>query len=435
MEMMTKVRLFLASPGDLAEERKLVHRVVERLNSNLSSSTHLTLEVVDWATSISPGMGQPQKVIFDQIDIKSWDVFMGLLWLRFGSATGGSSSEDGKEFGSGTEEEFKLAYSMWKETGRPQIFIYRCTRVANPLALDAGQFVKVQRFFEEFSESGKHPGLVQQFDSVDSFEKRLEADLIRLILNVSKAAGQGAEASLRILVDSESIVIPRSLGYTGFFTPETNQIRNERKRQSLRSEKVRVRLLAHVGFSYLAPVGGRFRDEVISLLEDGGEFHAVILNPWTMGGLLIAVGEEGLFIGSLEEDPNVRDRTNVESMISKSKYYKHSLCPVLEEIQGLRETFGDRVNVRFTSDAIPASIMLTSASGFFEPYISVGLRQRLRRAFHTFEVQFTNLCTFYEYTSGYFDTLFGISESFESFLVSEPTHRVRFLERFKSKAG
>lgn len=39
-----------------------------------------------------------------------------------------SDPKTGKEYDSGTEEEFSLAYQSWLKHKRPQILFYRCTR-------------------------------------------------------------------------------------------------------------------------------------------------------------------------------------------------------------------------------------------------------------------------------------------------------------------
>ena len=62
---MQKLRIFAASPADVATERAKVARVVETLKP-LVDSIDVVLEVVDWRQAV-PDMGHPQQIIFDQL--------------------------------------------------------------------------------------------------------------------------------------------------------------------------------------------------------------------------------------------------------------------------------------------------------------------------------------------------------------------------------
>ena len=76
---------------------------------------------------MSPPEDGPASAAYPRLlPVKEWDIFLGLLWNRFGSPAG-EKDEHGKPM-TGTEEEFKLAYQAWKESGkkRPWIAVYRC---------------------------------------------------------------------------------------------------------------------------------------------------------------------------------------------------------------------------------------------------------------------------------------------------------------------
>jgi hypothetical protein len=78
--------------------------------------------------------------------------------------------------------------------------------------------------------------------------------------------------------------------------------------------------------------------------------------------------------------------------------------------------------------------MLTSQTGFFEPYISVDLRERLQKAFHTFEVQFSQGSYFYRHASSFFDTLWKIAEPYDEFLANQATYKSQLLETLKTSS-
>jgi tetratricopeptide (TPR) repeat protein len=179
---MQRLRIFAASTFDTVAERAKVATVAAMLKP-LADYLDIALDVVDWR-SVVPGMGRPEEVILEQLDPSDWNVFIGILWHRFGTPPGGHDAETRAEYLSGTEEEFKTAYRLWKETGRPRVMMYRCTRPIPPDALDPGQFKLVKDFFAQFeAEGGAHPGLFQSFDTPESFERLLLDNLQRLLLD------------------------------------------------------------------------------------------------------------------------------------------------------------------------------------------------------------------------------------------------------------
>lgn len=178
---MKKLRIFAASPFDMATARAKVETVAASFTP-LADYFEFVLEVIDWR-AVVPDMGRPEQVILDQLKPTAWDVFIGILWHRFGTPPGGQDPQTQEEYLSGTEEEFKTAYRLWKQYGQPRIMMYRCTRAIPPDALDPDQFKRIKAFFAQFDAvKGKHPGLYQSFDTAKAFERLLHDNLQRLLL-------------------------------------------------------------------------------------------------------------------------------------------------------------------------------------------------------------------------------------------------------------
>jgi hypothetical protein len=179
--MQKKLRIFAASPSDMATERAKVLTAAAMLKP-LADYLGITLDVVDWRSAV-PEMGRPQQVIFDQLKPTEGDVFVGILWHRFGTPPGALDEQAQREYLSGTEEEFKAAYRLWKEHDRPRVMMYRCTRAIPPEALDPDQFKRVRDFFAQFEAvGGEHPGLYQSFNTIEEFERLLLPNLQHLLL-------------------------------------------------------------------------------------------------------------------------------------------------------------------------------------------------------------------------------------------------------------
>lgn len=179
---MQKLRIFTASPSDMAVGRAKVQMVAAMLKP-LADNLGIVLDVVDWRSAVSD-MGRPEQVILDQLKPTEWDVLIGMLWHRFGTPPGGKDPQTGKEYLSGTEEEFRTAYRLWKGHGKPRIMMYRCLRAIPPDTLDPDQYKRVKEFFNQFDAvRGEHPGLYQSFETTEALEKLLLDNLQRLLLD------------------------------------------------------------------------------------------------------------------------------------------------------------------------------------------------------------------------------------------------------------
>jgi len=184
-----KVRIFVASPSDMKPERDRVAKVVTRLNQSTALELGLLLEFTDWSSHVRPSMGQrPQAVILDQLGVDTWDIFIGLLWLKFGSPTGADDPVSRTPFVSGTQEEFALAYRSWQHARRPTIMMYRCERMpANIREINAAQLQLVNVFFEGFEVLKDNPGLYQTFREPDEFELLVDKHLSALLFEKAKS--------------------------------------------------------------------------------------------------------------------------------------------------------------------------------------------------------------------------------------------------------
>ena len=76
------VRVFLASPGDLQEERTFAKQVVDDLNQVWCAYLGYHVELVGWELTAS-GIGRPQELINQDLD--TCEYFLGLLHKRWGT--------------------------------------------------------------------------------------------------------------------------------------------------------------------------------------------------------------------------------------------------------------------------------------------------------------------------------------------------------------
>lgn len=107
MDYTRVIKVFLASPMDLAPERKAFFQIIDRINNATGKNLHLQYQVVSWENDVLPNKGDDaQDVVNAQIDM-DYDVFVSVFRDRIGTPT--------KRAVSGTVEEYERA------------ILYRCS--------------------------------------------------------------------------------------------------------------------------------------------------------------------------------------------------------------------------------------------------------------------------------------------------------------------
>jgi predicted nucleotide-binding protein len=172
-----KIRLFVASPGDVSDERDRLKRVVDEINATVAPFKNCVVELVRWETHVNPGMGRPQSIVNSQIG--SYDIFLGIMWRRFGTPTGVANS--------GTEEEFRRAYQCWEADQRTQILFYFNQAPFSPRTEDELQQAgSVLRFRNELESRG----LVSEYRDSADFPDVVRPHLYRIIMNFPDERGE-----------------------------------------------------------------------------------------------------------------------------------------------------------------------------------------------------------------------------------------------------
>jgi len=108
-----QIRVFVATPGDVSTERGILRELLEDFDLMFDGLETINIRFVGGET-IVPSLGRAQESI--NKNLRRADIFVGIMWNRFGSDTG--------KFESGTEEEFKVAFDLWKERGVPWVIFY-----------------------------------------------------------------------------------------------------------------------------------------------------------------------------------------------------------------------------------------------------------------------------------------------------------------------
>lgn len=166
---MKTIKLFMASPSDLKEERKLFFEVVASINRSTAHSRNFHLEPIIWESHAYPEAENPQKII-NQL-FEEAEFLVVAFWNKFGAST--------KNFPSGTMEEFTIAYKKRKATGKPSIKVYFRRPNAPETSTDIEELNKIIKF----KESIKDIALYKEYKSPNEFKSLLQEHISGWLTN------------------------------------------------------------------------------------------------------------------------------------------------------------------------------------------------------------------------------------------------------------
>lgn len=195
------IRIFISSPGDVAEEREKARLVIDRLQPRYAG--RLRLQPILWE-NLGLSVDAPFQHGIERIlsDSDGVDIAVFILWSRIGSPLGKRILKaDNTEYRSGTEREFDLMLAACQSSadGRPKILAYirQDDQRFKAALLDkspdeieemirqrklADQFIREQ-FYDP--ETGTNIRAFHTFPEPATFAERLKAHLISILDSVA----------------------------------------------------------------------------------------------------------------------------------------------------------------------------------------------------------------------------------------------------------
>jgi len=184
---MTLLRIFISSPGDVAQERAVARRVMGRVQAPYAG--RLKLEPVLWEQQplLASDTFQAQLIPPSQADI-----VIAIVWSRLGTPLPASIARpDGTRYRSGTEFEIEDALRAARDGHGPKLLLYRKT--AQPMrwfasAEDALEAATQRAALDAFlavmlkdRDDGSFAGAFHPFASTADFEELVEIHLHKLV--------------------------------------------------------------------------------------------------------------------------------------------------------------------------------------------------------------------------------------------------------------
>lgn len=159
---------FVASPSDVLEERETLEAVIHEINQTMGPDLGAQLDLIRWETHAYPDSGpDAQSVVTRQLG-DNYDIFIGILWHRFGTPTPRADS--------GTAEEFERAHKKYQSDPESVgiMFYFKTAPPASLTDIDPDQLVKVNNFKSRLGAEGH---LYWSFKDSEDFARFLRMHL------------------------------------------------------------------------------------------------------------------------------------------------------------------------------------------------------------------------------------------------------------------
>lgn len=187
------VKVFVASPSDVADERAIVKEIIEEFNALNGQLFKVRCEFLGWDTHSFAAFGNDGQDVINK-QISEYDIFIGIMWSKIGTATPRASS--------GTIEEFEIALDKHKSSpyGLSGGFYFKSDDIPQDKLTNPYDYQAVLKFRKEVEKNG----LYKQFNS-SSFEKFFRSEFNRIITDYLNKSRKKKEEQVLNLSTSSSI--------------------------------------------------------------------------------------------------------------------------------------------------------------------------------------------------------------------------------------
>jgi Sulfatase-modifying factor enzyme 1/Domain of unknown function (DUF4062) len=195
------VRVFVASPSDVTDERSTAMKVLEDLARDPLLEARMALQIVAWDKY---GIGAPmlanetpQEAIIQYLPTPSeCDIVILILWSRMGTRLAPSSSQDEPPAESGTIWEYQDAMKAAMQSGRPKILVYYRTETPPSPSMSDPEYDEKRRQWEAAKNfiagfrnpDGSYKGGYNPYETTTQFGEKLDGHLrtiVRELLGLS----------------------------------------------------------------------------------------------------------------------------------------------------------------------------------------------------------------------------------------------------------
>lgn len=181
----TILRVLIASPGDVQQERQAIPEVIAAWNAANSLERAVIIEPIKWESHAVPGLdGRPQGMINNQL-VDICDFLIGVFWTRLGTDTGVAPS--------GTAEEIE----EFRQAGKP-VLLYFSSRPVDPDSINFEQYKNLKTY----RESLESQGLFDKYQDVGELREKLARHINSVVVKI--VSGDITSDNAQILTEEGS---------------------------------------------------------------------------------------------------------------------------------------------------------------------------------------------------------------------------------------
>lgn len=321
-----RLRIFIASPGDVAEERDIVSLVVSELSRMFEDLLPYQLDAVRWETHAWPDIGDDAQDVINR-EISEYDIFVGIMWKRFGTPT--------KREQSGTYEEFYRAYQNFRKYGRPKVmFYFRRSPFDTTDLKELSQFRKVIQFRKKLVDFDV---FFWEYRTLIDFERYVREHLIRQII---------------------PLISPKKI--SKMHTPATAISHQKKtiKPPNIKSHSKGIHPMVFISYSH------DDREQVKKIFDN---LRITGFNPWLDTEILLP-GQN--WAREIEHAINGSDAIILclsNSSVSKVGYFQRELRTVIDMMDTFSTETPYVIPIRLDSTPIPRSVNKLQCLDYFHP--------------------------------------------------------------------
>jgi tetratricopeptide (TPR) repeat protein len=257
------IKVFIASPGDLAVERRAFKDVIDELNAGFGRGANVRFEPLGWEDALST-VGRRSQAVINQ-DIDACDIFVLVMWRRWGQ----DAPDAAPHFTSYTEEEFYRAVARYEKDAKPTIVVF-FKHIDRGQMADAGpQLEKVLAFRKKLEATRKvlHRGFAD--------EKAFRGEIDKHLVAFAKGeyAISIADRNVPIVPDSIQFVLERQSAELRRAIEELEKLKVEAKLAFNEAEQARAQAKDTVARAEAAGRVGEARavEEAVALAEEAAK--------------------------------------------------------------------------------------------------------------------------------------------------------------------
>ena len=154
-----QIKVFISCPSDVDKEKEIILRVCDVLSDRIFSKKNIHIKSIDWAKDVPriiTGEG-PQNLIDKYLEKQDYDIYIGILWKKFGEPQPNGLTP--------TEGEFEDAFRCYKKMGKPLVkFFFKKEKFYPHDEHEISQFSSVHKFKKRIKLLGLYVGFTTDLD-------------------------------------------------------------------------------------------------------------------------------------------------------------------------------------------------------------------------------------------------------------------------------